>query len=329
MSAYFQPFDWRHAVIGAPGMAACLIYGLVMHDPLTGGVAAGSAFSVGFGLRRRRQTRSMLGAVALMTAAAIAGSLIGGTFPLFLLVAAVSAGVCAALALVDDDVWWVSLQACVALFLASHYAGTVTEAAHRGMIVLAGGAFEMVCVLALDRIMPQSHIDQAPKPPAQPWPGSPLSYGFVAAASVALAMLTAYSLRLDKAYWAPMVALVVLKPQFNQTRQRGIERLAGTIAGCMVATGLTVVLPPAGPLDMALSVAGAACAFAVVTARYAAFSLTVSFTAVMLLSAAHVSAVQSAEQRIYATLIGGGISVVMMWIASWWKERRPMKGSGA
>jgi hypothetical protein len=313
--AFFRPFDWRHAVTGAPGMAACLVYGLVTHDLLTGGIAAGSAFSVGFGLRRKRQVRSMLGAVAVMTAAAVVGSLTGGMFALFVLLAAVSAGVCSALALVDDDVWWVALQACVALFLASHYAGTLEQAVDRGEIVLVGGAFQMACMLLLDRIVPRSHIEQAPKPPAQPWPGSPLSYGLVAAVSVALAMATAYALRLDKAYWAPMVALVVLKPQYNQTRQRGMERLFGTIAGC-VAASLLALVQPAGPFDMALAVIGAGCAFAVVTARYAAFSLAVSFTAVMLLSSAHLSAVQSSEQRIYATLIGGVISVAMMWIAS-------------
>jgi hypothetical protein len=53
---YFKPFDLHHAALCAPGMAACLLYGVLSHDTFDAAIAAGSAFSVGFGLRRARQT---------------------------------------------------------------------------------------------------------------------------------------------------------------------------------------------------------------------------------------------------------------------------------
>ena len=313
---YFQPFDWHHAVVCAPGMAACLIYGLLSHDALTAAIAAGSAFSVGFGLRRVRQTRSMLGAVALTTAAAIIGSLTAGSFPLFLVVAAVAAAGCACMALIDDDVWWVSLQATIALFLASHYAGTVGDAVHRSLIVFGAGAFQMACVLILDRVIPKSHPKPVLNVPIPATRRALITYGSVAALSVTLAMVAAYSLHLDKAYWAPMTALIVLKPKFQLTKQRGLERLVGNVAGCAAATVIALVLPATGWFELTLCIVGSACAYALIKARYAAFSLAVSFTAVMLLYSAHVSAIQGSEQRIYATVLGGAISVCVMWLAS-------------
>lgn len=299
-----------------PGLAACLLYGLITRDTLTAAMAAGAAFSVGFGLRRFHQPRSMLGAAALMTAAALVGSLTAGQFLIYLPLVTLAAGGCACLALIDEDIWWVSLQATIALLLASHYASDLDAALHRAGIVALGGAFQMICVLALDRLIPRGH----PKVPRNvPIPATRRTvtvYGLVSGTSVCLGMLAAYSLHLDKAYWAPMTALIVLKPKYQLTRQRGFERLIGNVAGCAVATGLIFVLPALGWLDLVLCVIGAGCAYVLIKARYAAFSLAVSFTAVMLLYVAHVSMLQGAEQRVYATLLGGLIAIAVMWIAS-------------
>jgi len=315
-TSYFQPFDWHHAVVCVPGLAACLLYGLVTHDTLAAAMAAGASFSVGFGLRRFHQTRSMLGAAALMTAAALIGSLTAGHFFLYLPLVTLAAAGCACLALIDEDIWWVSLQATIALLLASHYASDFDAALHRAGIVALAGAFQMLCVLTLDRLIPRGH-PKAPRNTPIPATRPTLTvYGLVAGASVCLGMLAAYGLHLDKAYWAPMTALIVLKPKYQLTKQRGFERLIGNVAGCAIATGLTFFLPALGWLDLALCVIGAACAYALIKARYAAFSLAVSFTAVMLLYVAHVSALHGAEQRVYATLLGGLVAIAVMWIAS-------------
>lgn len=315
-AGYFQPFDWHHTLVCIPGIAACLIYGLLAHDTLTAAMAAGSAFSVGFGLRRARQTRSMLGAVALTTLAALVGSLIGGHFAVFLAVSALAAAGCAALALVDDDIWWVALQATIALLLASHYAGSWDAGMHRAGIVAAAGLLQMASVLALDRLVPKSHPKPAPNTPIPATKRALATYGSVAGVSVLVASLAAYGLHLDKAYWAPMTALIVLKPKFQLTRQRGLERLAGNLAGCAAATAIAVLLPPLTGFDSLLCLVAAGAAYGLLKARYAAFSFAVSFMAVMLLFTAHASAVQGAEQRLYATALGGAISIAVMWLAS-------------
>ncbi len=316
LPAAFQPFDWHHAIVCTPGLAACLIYGVISHDTVTAAIAAGSTFSVGFGLRRYRQTRSILGAVAVITAMAFLGSLTGGNIPLFLVLSAASAAVCASLALIDDDFWWVALEATIALLLSSHYASTPEAAMKRAVIVGAAGLFQAVMVLGLDRIMPKSHPKPVLNVPIPATKRALMLYGLVAALSVAGAQAVAYCLHLDKAYWAPMTALIVLKPKYQLTRQRGFERLLGNVAGCAVATGVAVLLPPLAWFDSVLCILGSGAAYALLKARYAAFSFAVSFTAVMMLFTAHQSAIVGAEQRIYATLLGGMIAIAVMWLAS-------------
>lgn len=316
---YFRPFDWRHMLVAAPGMAACLIYGLVTHDTLTAAIAAGSAFSVGFGLRRYRRTRSMLGCVALMTAAALIGSLTAGNFALYMVLMAGAAAACACFALIDDDLWWVALQATIALLLASHYAGDLHAALMRAGVVMAAGLFQMACVMAL-RLIPLGHPQAVPTTPIPATKRALFAYGGVAALSVVCAMLIAYGLHMDKAYWAPMTALIILKPKYHLTRQRGFERLMGNVLGCAIATGITFIIPQTlmthASLDILLCVLGAGVSYALIKARYAAFSLAVSFTVVMLLYSAHASALAGSEQRIYATVIGGLMAIAVMWLAS-------------
>lgn len=316
LPGYFQPFDWHHLIVCVPGMLACLLYGLITGDTVSGAIGAGSAFSVGFGLRRFRQFRSMSSAVLLTTMAALIGSLTGGHFFLFMALAAACAAACACLALIDDDFWWVALQATIALLVASHYAATPKPAFVRASIVFGAGVVQMICVLALDRLVPKGHPKPVLNVPIPATKRAMAIYGLVAAFSVALAMAIGYGFKLDKAYWAPMTALIVLKPKFQLTRQRGWERLLGNIAGCALALGVTLVLPPVQWFDSVLCVAASGLSYALLKARYAAFSLAVSFTAMMLLYTAHASAIQGAEQRLYATVIGGLTAIAVMWIAS-------------
>ncbi len=313
---YFQPFDVRHGLICAPGQAGCLIYGLITHDTLTAAIAAGTAFSIGMGLRRYRQARSLAGAVALMAVAALIGSLTAGQFAVYLGLAAMFAAACASLALIDEDIWWVSLESTIALLLSSQFPSGTDEAIHRAIIVVIAGGFQMVLILILDRLVPRSEPKAEPQTPIPPTKRALTTYGLIAGVSVATAIAAAHWLHLDRAYWAGMTALIILKPRFQLTQQRGFERLLGNVVGCSLATALTFVLPQNGWIDLVLCVGGAAASYGLLRARYAAFSLAVSFTAVMLLYAAHVSALHGSEQRVLATLLGGLISIAVMWLAS-------------
>ena len=72
------------------------------------------------------------------------------------------------------------------------------------------------------------------------------------AACVALADLLARSMHWDRSYWAPMTAVIVLKPDFTSTLSRGLLRLGGTFAGLALATGLFAVLAPSAGVQICL-----------------------------------------------------------------------------
>jgi hypothetical protein len=103
---HLHPFHWREAALCVPAMPLLVIGFALAGRPTFGALAAGAAFSVGFGAAREMATRrwgAMLLSMLGMTAAAFSGTLLGQEALLFTAVAAMLAAACAALALHDED----------------------------------------------------------------------------------------------------------------------------------------------------------------------------------------------------------------------------------
>src|SRR3982074_1458984 len=66
-------------------------------------------------------------------------------------------------------------------------------------------------------------------------------------ASVSLALLVAYWLQLDDAYWAGTSASVVAQPGLGTSLRKGRYRAIGTIIGALVIVLLTAVFPRRHP----------------------------------------------------------------------------------
>ena len=114
----------------------------------------------------------------------------------------------------------------------------------------------------------------------------------------------------DRGYWVPLTILVVLRPDFASTFQRGTFRVAGTIIGLLLATVLVHFVPGgqwyaigliavfffgmrlAGPANVGLS------------------AVSLSALVVILLSLAGVSAHEAVFRRAIDTLIGGALALV-------------------
>jgi hypothetical protein len=313
---YFEPFDAHHALLCLPGIAACLIYGLTTLDWLDAAVAAAAALAVGMGVRRFNKVRAMALAVTLMTLMSFIGSAFGHIFAIYLLMACVGAGVCAALSLIEGDLWWVVLESCIALFISSHFAHGFEAAEHRAYVVLVAGLGQMALILGLDFIIPRKYpitpLSDAPRPDVREM----IIYGVIAAISVGVAIIAAYGFQLEKAYWAPLTALLVLKPKYHLTKQRWLERMGGTIGGCLLANLLIWILPTSPYVTVTLILIFIGLAYALLKARYAVFTTMISGAILMLLYIGHASAIEGAEQRILATAIGGVAALGAMWIAS-------------
>lgn len=314
-TAHLRPFHWREAALCVPALPLLIVVLAVFGRPTFGAIAAGAAFSVGFGAAREmagRRWSAMILATLGMTAAAIAGTLLGQDSAVFIVSAAALAAVCAGLALYDEHGWWVFLQVMIAFFVAGYYAGGFPAAIERGAMTLTGGCVQTAIVVGLAQLFPQA---RAPTISALrlPSPARALLVGHAARAAICVAgsLLLIHPLGLANGYWAPMTALLVLKPRLNETGMRGLARVGGTLAGCVVATGYAFLCddePGLLVLGMALA-AGAA--FALQKAHYAALTASITATIVLLTSLGQVSAIGSAEHRLIATSVGGGLALLV------------------
>ena len=321
-----SPFHWREAGLCVPAIPLILIVGVLLHKPLYGAAAAGAAFAVGFGAARDLRGwrwAAMGGAAIAVALATFAGCTLGQWPPVLIAVAALAAAGCAAFALFDEDFWWVTLQAVIALLVASYYPSPVPAALERAGAVLAGGLTQMVVIMVLALIFPAAGARLPPGPPKPP-PERRVLIGHIlrAAVCVAAALAAARALGLSNGYWAPMTAMLVLKPGLSDTQVRGLARLVGTLIGCIVASAFVIAVKDARPVLLAAMAATAGLAYALQKAHYATLTCMITATVVLLLTLGGGNVVMSAEHRLIATLLGGVIALVGARIA----PHRPLAG---
>lgn len=121
-------------------------------------------------------------------------------------------------------------------------------------------------------------------------------------------------LHLANGYWAPMTALIVLKPRLHETRARGLARLGGTIGGCVIATLFALACHSQPVLLLAGMSVSAGAAFALQKAHYASLTACITATVVLLVSLGETSPLANSEHRIVATLIGGILALFVAMI---------------
>jgi uncharacterized membrane protein YccC len=211
----------------------------------------------------------------------------------------------------------VSLQMVVALLIASYFAGPLDAALTRAAVVLAGAAAQIALVVMLARLIPSAAERLPAGPPRQPSPRSLyIGHAIRAAVCVVGALWIARQLGLANGYWAPMTAMLVLKPGLTETSVRGFARVGGTLIGCVIATGYAASCGYGWPWLVAGVGVAATAAFALQKAHYALLTAAITATVVLLLSLVEGgNALLNAEHRLIATLIGGALALVVARIA--------------
>lgn len=324
---HLRPFHWREAALCVPALPLIILAGYFLGYPVQAATAAGAAFAVGFGAARElrgRRWAAMLLATAGMVCAAFAGTLLGQESAAFVIVAAAAAAGCAALALYDEDVWWVVLQVVIIFFVAGYYHGGVAAAAERSIMVLVGGAIEIGCVVGLARLFPKSAtpflgtamVQRADR-------GTLVRHVVRAALCVGTSLFAIQQLGLANGYWAPMTALIVLKPRLRETSARGLARLGGTLGGCLAATGFAAAFHGESWVLLGGVTLAAGSAFALQKAHYAGLTASITATIVLLVSLGSGDALTNAEHRIAATLIGGVLALVIAVVVPGRRTREP------
>lgn len=114
----------------------------------------------------------------------------------------------------------------------------------------------------------------------------------------------------QRGYWVTLTALVVLKPDYAATVQRGFARVGGTGLGAILSGLLVIAIHPSG---LALSVVLALvtwAAYASFAASYALYSFAVTAIVVLLLTPLGGSELSTVADRGLDTLVGGALALL-------------------
>jgi hypothetical protein len=315
--------DLRTALSCIPAVAAPLIAGFWFgHRQAL--VAAGGAMSVGFGSWQRisrSKTVPLLCASFGMSLAAALGTLVGNSALAIAATMGAWGFLCGVLWALDAGAWWVCLQCAIALLIAAAFAGGLANASLRGCLVLTGGLLQTLVALivqpeagepaagaqaqrvswrppglrrALRRLRP--HI--APQSPA-------FRYGVRLAVTLALCAGVTRSLNVRQWYWVPMTALLVLKPDLQQTLTRGVARIAGTLIGAAIATLIAATLRPDQPILVVLVLLSAALCYTLLNVNYAAYAIAITAYVAFLLALVGLPELVVVRARVVNTALGG------------------------
>ncbi len=132
---------------------------------------------------------------------------------------------------------------------------------------------------------------------------------------VPAAALLAKCLPISRGYWIVVAAAAVLRPEFGATFTRATARVAGTIAGAVLAGLLVVALHPSGWATVVLVGLLAWCTYTLLPANFAAGTIFLTAMIVFLLNAVTPDTLGVALSRGLDTIIGGalGLLVFVAW----------------
>ncbi|CAO0830553.1 FUSC family protein (Fragment) OS=Streptomyces microflavus OX=1919 GN=G3I39_39020 PE=4 SV=1 [Streptomyces microflavus] len=146
--------------------------------------------------------------------------------------------------------------------------------------------------------------------------GSPILRHAIRVAVVAVAgYFVGAALPLGHGYWAPMTAVMVMRPEFSQTYGRSVARFGGTLVGVGLATAIVQTAHPDARLSALLAVVCAGLMYLLMRTGYAVGQVCVSAYVVFLLGMAGDDWSQTVTERIVLTLVGGLLAMrsVTVW----------------
>lgn len=163
---------------------------------------------------------------------------------------------------------------------------------------------------APDRVRPA-----APSPPAHAWwrdlrahltlRSAALRHALRLMGTLAVAEWVFQRWHIPHGYWIPLTAVVILKPDFFSTVGRGIARMAGTLLGVLVGTGLVFAAGHQTPWTVIAILAMAWGMYTVLNFNYPLFSLLISAEIVILLTfIGQIEPVVAMHSRLVATVAG-------------------------
>ncbi|WP_405937471.1 FUSC family protein [Streptomyces sp. NBC_00726] len=153
--------------------------------------------------------------------------------------------------------------------------------------------------------------------------GSPiLRHAVRLAAVAAVGYLLGRLLPLGHGYWAPLAAVMVMRPEFSQTYSRAVARFGGTLVGVFLASTIVEAgHPGTGPLAV-LAVVCALLMYLLMRTGYAVAQACVGAYVVFLLGMAGDDLGQTVFERVLLTLAGGLLAMISYAVYPAWETPR-------
>ncbi|PRH78322.1 hypothetical protein C6N75_15500 [Streptomyces solincola] len=129
-------------------------------------------------------------------------------------------------------------------------------------------------------------------------------------------------LPLGHGYWAPMAAVMAMRPDFTQTYGRSVARFCGTLVGVAVATGVVQGAHPGPWGSAALAVVCAFGMYLLMRTGYVAAQACVAAYVVFLLGTGGQEWTQTVPERVVLTLLGGVLAMVSYAVYPAWETPR-------
>ncbi|MGH9562757.1 MAG: FUSC family protein, partial [Terracidiphilus sp.] len=264
----WQNLTLRADIIFTLPVALSLAIGLAIGHPGIGLVAAGGALNTGFGQKHRIDNSELVPMIFVtlgMAVSGFAGVLVGHENVLLVLLSALWAFGYGMLTARPEGYAWVGQQCVITFLVASAFPAPLGDAAARGLLLLAGGAVQLVfSSLLLRRFYRlRDHLfdlacyfrdeqaaflaalaETAQSVRQRRFLNSAMPYALRLAATVGVATEIYRRLHYPSGYWIPMTALLVLKPGVTDTVSRAIARVLGTMCGAVVISFLLAHVHP-------------------------------------------------------------------------------------
>lgn len=154
------------------------------------------------------------------------------------------------------------------------------------------------------------------------WSSPVLRHAVRVSAVAALGETIGLLLPFNHGYWAPLTAVMVMRPDFSQTYARGVARVLGTVLGVGVASGILLLFAPDMWVSAGLAVASIGFAYLTMRTGYAAMSACVAGYVVFLLATDGAPLADTAWQRIGETVLGGVLALAAYAVFPTWQTVR-------
>lgn len=123
-------------------------------------------------------------------------------------------------------------------------------------------------------------------------------------------------------YWAPLAAVMSMRPDFGQTYARSVARFAGTLVGVALATGVLRLAEPGAYTSAALAIGAAFLTYLLLRTGQAPMQVFLSAYVVFLLGMAGEQWTQTVPERVVLTLLGGVLAMLSYALYPAWETPR-------